>query len=385
MKALIFICLFQFTSILIAQDYYEKARASFGDNELDSARYYIDLNLSRKPTTPDYFLSGMIHEAENKPLRALADYEAVMLADPSNLEACFQKGMIYYEEGSVEQAIKDFTYVIDRHKDSETKAVYYGSDPLDSQGSFITTLQSMLGRVYQYRGLAFQKSGELNRALLDFNKAFEYDTLSDFFINRSQLYARMGQEDLAVIDLRKSIELDSNSYLAWYNLAILDQSARLPSELMNDLTFVPMLNLMGANAHESGDFNQSIQYYSRALTVNRFDDLALIGRGKALMRLGEYPRARRDFIEALQTNPKRIEALHLIGNSFFYEKNYSEAIGFYDQYLSVDRSYSNVWFNGAMAHLSLKNQETACLYLKEARSLGMEEAISMLARHCGNQ
>ena len=59
MKALIFICLFQFTSILIAQDYYEKARNSFGDNELDSARYYIDLNLSRKPTTQDYFLSGM--------------------------------------------------------------------------------------------------------------------------------------------------------------------------------------------------------------------------------------------------------------------------------------------------------------------------------------
>jgi len=146
-------------SNLHAQDPYDLARRHFGENQLDSARYFINQRLGRNPSSSDYFLSGMIHEAEGKHLRAIADYEAAAKKDQNNLEAYFQKGLIYYNTASTDQAIKDFTYVIENASNSSTKAVYFASDPSGNRGTFMTTLQSMIGKVYQYRGMAYKKTG----------------------------------------------------------------------------------------------------------------------------------------------------------------------------------------------------------------------------------
>jgi len=95
MRSVCLLGFIMFAGTIQAQDYYDLARKYFNEDQLDSARYYINKNLTRKPSAEDYFLSAMVHEAENKELRALADYEAVIQQDPNNLEAYFQKGMIY--------------------------------------------------------------------------------------------------------------------------------------------------------------------------------------------------------------------------------------------------------------------------------------------------
>ncbi|MEQ9465861.1 MAG: tetratricopeptide repeat protein [Ekhidna sp.] len=385
MRSAILTFFFLNSSLLFAQDYYEQARSCFNRNQLDSARLFINHNLARKPNAQDYFLSAMIHEAEGKDLRALADYEAVIKHDPTNLEAYFQKGLIYYHSASTDQAIADFTHVIENQSGSETKAIYYVSDPAGASGTFLTTLQTMLSRVYQYRGMAYEKTGDWENALRDFTKAFEYDTTVDCYINRSQLYAKMGEEQAAIEDLKSAIRLDSGSYLAWYNLAILDESTQLPQQLMDDEEFAPMLNLVGANAYESGNFSLAAKYHSRAIEADPEDDLAYISRGKALLRMGDYGQARRDFIKAMQIESARTEAFYLIGNSLFYESKYQDAVGFYEQYLSIDRGYEHVWFNAAMAYLSLDEKEKGCSYLKNASKLGMKQADQMLDKHCGSQ
>ncbi|MEQ9008737.1 MAG: hypothetical protein RLP12_12680, partial [Ekhidna sp.] len=107
--------------------------------------------------------------------------------------------------------------------------------------------------------------------------------------------------------------------------------------------------------------------------------------GKALLRTGAHGQARQDFIKALQLEPARVEAFYLIGNALFYEKRYQDAVGFYEQYLSVDSSYENVWFNAAMAYLSLDEKEKGCNYLNKADQLGMEQAAEMLEKQCGSQ
>lgn len=385
MKALLSFFLAIGTLVVLSQDFYDAARAKFNENDLDSARFFINKNLSRKPDAEDYFLSAMIHEAQNKSLRALADYEAVIQKDPNNLEAYFQKGMIYYNSASTEQAIKDFSYVIDNQSGSETRAVYYGNDPTGSKGTFLTTLQSMISRVHQYRGMAHQKLGNWDAALTDFTKAFEYDSLADCFVNRSQLYVKMGREPEAIKDLNEAIRLDSSNYHAWYNLAILDENAQLPMSLLTNEEFTPMLNLVGANAYESGEFELSAMYHTKAIEANPKDDLAYISRGKALLRTGAHGQARQDFIKALQLNSARTEAFYLIGNSLFHEKKYKQAAGFYEQYLSIDTEYENVWFNAAMTYLNLKQSEKSCQYLKKASVLGMQQADDMIAKHCGSQ
>ena len=385
MKALSTLLFLLSTLLVYSQDYYDLARSKFNENDLDSARFYINKTLTSKPNAEDYFLSAMIHEAQHKDLRALADYEAVIQRNPTNLEAYFQKGMIYYNSASTEQAIKDFTYVIENQGGSETRAIYYGIDPSGSKGTFLTTLQTMISRVHQYRGMAYQKLGNWDAALADFTQAFEYDSTADCFVNRSQVYAKMGRSSDAIKDLKAAILLDSSNYHAWYNLALLDESTQLPVALLSNEEFTPMLNLIGANAYESGEFQLSAMYHTKAIEANDRDDLAYISRGKALLRTGAYGQARQDFIKAMQLDASRTEAFYLIGNSLFHEKKYKDAIGFYERYLSVDKGYENVWFNAAMAYLNLKEAEKSCQYLQQASRLGMKQADDMITKHCDSQ
>ena len=385
MRFLLLLQLSLLTSILFAQDYYDVARAHFLEDQLDSARYYLDLVLKKGATAEDYFLSGMIHEQENKDLRALADYEAVVKMDPANLEAHFHKGLIYYNSASSDQAIEDFTYVLENQSRSHTNAIYYGYDPFGKKGTFITTLQSMVGRVYQYRGLAYQKNGETKKALRDFNTSFEYDSIADFFVNRALLYSNTAQDDLAIRDLRSAIAMEPDHYVAWYNLALLDEKAQLPLELLRDDQFAPMLNLLGANSYENGEYTLALKYLTKAIEHNGKDELAFLNRGKSLLKLGSFRQARADFLKAIQINSSNTEAFYLVGNSFFYEGNFENAIGFYERYLVVDQGHKNVWYNAAMAYLSVENKERGCDCLKRSDRLGMDQAVAMLEKHCESQ
>lgn len=368
-----------------SQDDYDLAKSHFAQNNTDSARFYINRELGRKPGAQEYFLSGMIHELQKMDLRALADYEAVVKADPDNLEAYFQKGLIYYNSASCEQAISDFTFVINNQHGSATNAVYFANDPYGVKGTFLTSLQSMVGRVFQARGLAYQKIDKNELALQDFNQSFNYDSIADFFVNRSNLHLKMEKPNLAIADLRSALQLEPENYLAWYNLALLDEEIRLPNYLLDDQEFSPMLNLLGANAFEKGEFALSTNYHSKALANNPNDELALLNRGKALLKTGAHRQARADFLKALQIDATNTDAFYLIGNSFFYERNFEEAIGFYEQYLSIDRSYKNVWYNAAMAYLSSEKTERACECLRSAEDLGMEAATEQLEKHCESQ
>jgi len=371
-------------SPLEAQDFYDQAKRRFDINELDSARYFINKELNRKPAAEDYFLSALIHEAKGLLLRAVADYEAVIRTDPTNIEAYFQKGLIYFNAASYRQALGDFTYVIDHIDGSSTKAIYFGIDPNGLKGTFLTTLQSMKSKVYQYRGLTYQELDDWDRALKDFDLSLSYGSTAELFINRALLYQKMEKSYLAIVDLKKAIELEPTNYLAWYNLVLLDDKVLLPSELIEDESFAPMMNLTGANAYESKEYDRSILHYSKALEINEQDDLSLIGRGKSFLKINRFVEARRDFLKALQLNPKRTESLFLVGNSFFYEGDFEEAVAFYEKYLSIDPAYDAIWYNAAMSYLSLDDQRKGCLYLEKAANLGMKAASKMQEEHCGN-
>jgi len=195
----------------------------------------------------------------------------------------------------------------------------------------------------------------------------------------------MDREEEAIMDLKAAIRLDSTNYQAWYNLALIDESIVMPFEIIEDEEFIPMLNLAGANAFERGDFSLAVEYHSKAIEANGKDDRAYLNRGKALLRLNQYAQARSDFIKVMQLNSEKQEAIYLIGNSFYYEKNYSDAVGFYEQYLSIDKTYENVWFNAAMAYFNLSEKAKACGYLEKAHQLGMAQAGEMLEKHCNSQ
>lgn len=365
-----------------AEKAYDAALKAYRNGDLVQARVFTDQSLSLQATSQTHYLSGMIHEAQSKPLRAVADYEAVLQLEPDHREARFQKALIYLQNGNPSQALADFNELIRSDGFSSTRGIYFQLDPRGAQQNKIMSMATLEAELYHYRGQAHEKLRNLKEALSDYQEAIQRDSIADYFVSRALLYNRMQQPSAATADLRMALQLDPLHQLAWYNLALIAPDTKLPEMLIADETFAPTLGLLGARAMETGDYKLALKYYNQSLKNDSRETLSYINRGRTLLKLGHYEQARADFQEALRLEPSRLESLYLIGNSYFYEKDHEAAVAYYNQYLVSDPTYALVWYNAAMSYLQLDNATDGCNCLKRAQTLGMMQAEPLIARYC---
>lgn len=364
-----------------AMKLYESAQQQFRVGNLEEASGLIRESLILQPTAKSYYLQGLIYEAGERDLRALASYEAVLKLNPDYSEVVFQKGLIYLEYGDPSQALKDFTRLIDEGETKETRGIYFQVDPLGKSQHQVLSMVTLTASLHHYRGQAQEKLGNFQEALVDYDLAIEKDTDPDFLVSRALLYNKVDSLDQAIRDLRLAVQIDSGHQLAWYNLTLLDTTAVLPDRLLDNAEFAPTLGLLASRAMEAENYSQARKYFNEALKKTE-DPLTYINRGRLMLKMEAYESARKDFNRARQLEPMRIEALYLIGNSFFYQKDYANANAYYDQYLTADSMNGMVWLNGAMSLLEQKKLEQACHYLHRAEILGMAQAKSLTERYC---
>src|SRR5262245_15361277 len=75
------------------------------------------------------------------------------------------------------------------------------------------------------RGLALGQSGELDRAIAEFDKAIELSPrMADAWCNRGIAYNSKGDPDRAMADLSQAIALDPHHSSAHYNRGVIFQS-----------------------------------------------------------------------------------------------------------------------------------------------------------------
>ncbi len=364
-----------------SRELYEESLKHYRTKEFGIAREHIARSLDLQPSADAYYLSGLIHEAQGREIRAIADYEATLQLEPEYREALFQKGLLYLKNNDPGQAIMDFGTLMAFGESSTTRGVYFEVDPSDNLAVGVLTMENSQARIYYYRGLAFQKLGERARALEDFDKAISVDRRPEFFNARALLLESIGDKEQAILNLREAIQTDPQNHLAWYNLVRLDETARLPQELQAG-DAGPTATLLASRAHEEGNYDEALRYYNLTLTGDQKDPLMLINRGRVLAKLNKQAEARLDFMEAKRLDPGRVEAIYLIGNTFFFQKQYDKAVAFYNEYITVNPSEASVWYNGAVSYLNLGNDQEACHYLSRAARLGMKEASALKATRC---
>ena len=73
-------------------------------------------------------------------------------------------------------------------------------------------------------------------------------------------------------------------------------------------------------------------------------------------------------------------SLKLLGNSYYGQREFRNALNYYEQFLKTDPTNAQIWFNSAMAYLELKENENACDCLIRSSELGMKESSSFLIR-----
>jgi len=132
------------------------------------------------------------------------------------------------------------------------------------------------GRVpmaYNNRGLAFDESGQVDRAIADFDRAIAINpSYSDAYYNRGTVFYKTGLLKAAMDDLDRTIALDPEYYKAYNN--------------------------RGAVYYTMEEFDRAIADYDRAIVLNPSYFQAYYNRGLAFNKVGRFDEATKDLNEA---------------------------------------------------------------------------------------
>ena len=303
-----------------------------------------------------YMHRGIINALQQNMDAALADFDRALSFDPEpDIEsfAHLGRGVVFFGDGRVDDAIDEMQFVIDNSPDSMYAfTAYYMRGLLeafsgrreDAQASFEAALaldvdvgdvlvyaasaamNSALGQTEQaladytrllelapdyagahyQRGLIYYYQGDFEQALEDFNRELERDPdFPDAYFNRAYIYSTQGRIEESLADYTRAIELNPNHALAYNNRGYTyagqgDFERALPdvehaNELQPDTPLI--LDSLGYVYAGLGDYEQALTAYNRALELDPTQITSYGGRGSVYYQLGSYPEAIADYRE----------------------------------------------------------------------------------------
>jgi tetratricopeptide (TPR) repeat protein len=234
------------------------------------------------------------------------------------------------------------------------------------------------------KGIEYAKKGELNEALILFEKAIKIDPeFSSAYANRGNVYRIQKKYKLAINDFTKSFELKrnlntiyarANSFLEIDDFQsavndytiIIDESPTFSSIYFDRAyAYLRLENYVEAKK----DLESQLQYDPKD-----FKSLAnLVGVKK---ELGLYESAIKDYDKILEEFPNQ-DDLHKIYNNranlYLKIKNYSKAFEDINKAIETKNDYDMGYLNRGVINMKLGNIKTACQDFNKAIKLGVEK------------
>ncbi len=182
-----------------AEAYINRGRAYYHLAHYEEAISDYTKTLSLKQYAADAYASrGDVYRALDNVPRAIADYTA-SLEKSKNALIMTKRAKCYLETGNINEAITDYSYIV---KHRPTAIAYYNR-----------------GKAYQKKSLLSENKSELLKlALSDFDNAIKMQPhFAIAYLNRSEIYGDLGQQNLVQSDYTKAIELLTEAIQNWRN------------------------------------------------------------------------------------------------------------------------------------------------------------------------
>jgi len=209
--------------------------------------------------------------------------------------------------------------------------------------------------IYFYRGNAYGKKKEYDRAIADFNQALLLNPkYAKAFNNRGLVYSYKNEYDRAIADFNQALQLNPKNAEFFSNRGIAYNNKK--------------------------EYDRAIADSNQALQLNPKDADAFNNRGTAYGKKKEYDRAIADFNQALQLHPKDAEIFSNRGIAYYYKKEYDRAIADYNQALKLNPKYADAFTNRANAYYDKKEYDRAIADYNQALLLNPKDAAAFYNR-----
>ena len=152
------------------------------------------------------------------------------LSPIERLTTYYNRGLTHADQNNLDQAIRDFSYVIDQRPSYIASVFYFRGLVYQQQGNYeqaIVDYQAMIAlnpefvEAYYNRGIAYQQQGNYEQAIVDYQVVI---TLNPEFVeayyNRGLVYQQQSNYEQAIVDYQAVIALNPEFIEAYYNRGI---------------------------------------------------------------------------------------------------------------------------------------------------------------------
>lgn len=243
---------------------------------------------------------------------------------------------------------------------------------------------------YSNRGYFLKEIGNFGAALQDFNKCIEIKETAQVYLNRGNVHAITGNYELALLDLTRSIELDSAFADAYIDRGVVLMQLEKDEEAISDFNIALELapdHLLACTNKGSALYNlkryeEAIEPLSQALKIGGNNPSTLLFRGLSYFAIGEDEKAITDFDLVLMQQPDNSLALNSRGGALRSLGRLDEAILSLNNSLAIDPYNPNTLNIRGLCHAESGNIEVACSDFEYALSLGLLKAHDNIEKYC---
>lgn len=363
-------------------------------NNLEKSIRDYSVAITLVPEHLDFYRYRALAYLVKEPEKALKDYSKVIELNPNSLDAYLERGNLYIILKRISEAFADYAKAL---KLDETYAPTYKRRGLAyyNLGKYQEALVDMQTYIeatnkdpeaYWLRGLLYslnpgntlEKKAAYAKALADFDAAIKLNPAEGKYQNaKGNALNDLGRQEEAFASYQEAIKLlgdNSESYQNICNFYLFkSEFDQAIANCTKALAFSPpenqinnIYNLRGLAFTEKNDYEAALTDYSRALTNDPKDFLAMSGRARVYDRQKKYDLVLSEYDKLVGQHPQNELSYSYRGDFHLNRKNYRLALADYDEYIKLKPNLASGYRGRASVFLNQYDFEPASIELAKA-------------------
>ena len=137
-------------------------------------------------------------------------------------------------------------------------------------------------------------------------------------------------------------------------------------------------NNRGFDYCQTGQYDQAISDFSKAIEMNPRLAPAYNNRGAAYLYKGQYDRAISDLSKAIEINPRLAHAYNNRGWAYIQKWQYTQAISDFSKTIEIDPGFVEAYFYRAVGYSLAGEYEKSLLDVLKAQQMGYQVPLEFL-------